>query len=147
MGKEFQSEAGASAGKERPVQALRRGEHGRDPARQQFECHSPDIGGGRNADTNLFLSTIAPVDLIGARDIFGNPLVLEVGSTYQARFVAIGVQAVLKALAIADGTPVAASDAALPVLNFEHLTIIPKSSESIFVWSDDAGHLVINDVP
>ena len=96
--------------------------------------------------TQIYTLTAAPVSLIGAADIDGNPLVLEVGSTYQARFVAIGVQAVLKALAVADGTPVAASDAALPVLNFEHLTIIPKPGESIFVWSDDPGRLIINNV-
>jgi hypothetical protein len=96
--------------------------------------------------TQIYGVTVAPVNLIGATDINGDVLALAVGSTYQARFVAIGVQTVLKALAVADGTPVAVSDAALPVLNFEHLTIIPKSGESLFVWSDDGGQLVINDV-
>ena len=96
--------------------------------------------------TQIYQVTSAPVNLIGAADINGDPLALEVGKTYQARFVAIGVQSILKALEVAHGTPAFTASPALPVRVFEDLVISPKAGLSIFVWSEDAGTMVINDI-
>ena len=97
--------------------------------------------------TQIYSVSVAPVNLIRATDINGDVLALAVGSTYQARFVAIGVQSILKMVEAPDGTTVAASDPALPVRIFEDVTIVPKTGLAIFVWSEDQeSQLVINDV-
>ena len=75
--------------------------------------------------TQIYQLTTAPVNLIGANDIDGNPLSLAVGSRYQGRFVALDPQGVLKVLEIADGTAVPASATALPVRTYEDLIIVP----------------------
>ena len=97
--------------------------------------------------TQIYSLTATPVNLLAANDLDGQPLNLRLGQTYQARFVAIGVQALCKVLEVPDATVVEASDNALPLRVFEDLTIIPASGQSIFVWSDDGGQLIINDVP
>ena len=97
--------------------------------------------------TQFYDVTAAPVNLIGANDTDGNPLDLEIGKRYTGRFVALGPQAIMKVLSVPDATVVAAGDAALPMRNFEDLAIIPATGEAIFVWSEAAGQLVINEIP
>ena len=97
--------------------------------------------------TQIYTITAAPTNLLTANGIDGQPLVLVSGQTYSARFVAVGPQAICKSLAVPDGTAVDAADAALPVRNFEDLVIAPVAGESIYVWGDDAGQLVINNIP
>ena len=96
--------------------------------------------------TQIYRLSTSPVDLLAATGIDGTPLSLAVGQTYQARFVGLQVQAVCKVLEAATGTQVTASDDALPVRNFEDLTIAPIGGQSVFVWSEDPGKLIINDV-
>ena len=97
--------------------------------------------------TQIYRLTASPVDLLAANDIDGNALSLAIGKTYQCRFVGLQVQAICKVLETATGTQVAASDDALPIRIYEDLTIAPVSGQSVFVWSEDGGKLVINDVP
>ena len=97
--------------------------------------------------TKIYIVTDAPVNLLAASDIDGQPLDLQVGKQYQGRYTAVGVQSVLKALDVLDGTPVTASDPALPVRNYEDLVIVPVTGQSIFVWSErGGGQLAINEV-
>ena len=97
--------------------------------------------------TQIYRLTAAPVNLIGATGVDGVAISLEVAKTYQARFVAVGPQAICKVLEAPDAAVVDASDSALPIRVFEDLTIVPVAGQSIFVWSEDGGQLVINDVP
>jgi hypothetical protein len=97
--------------------------------------------------TQVYEVTAAPVNLIGATGVDGAALSLEVGKTYSGRFVAIGVQSILKMVEAPDGTTVAASDPALPVRIFEDVTIVPKTGMAIFAWSEDQeSQLIINAV-
>ena len=97
--------------------------------------------------TKIYGVTNAPVNLLAASDIDGQPLDLQVGKTYQGRYTAVGVQSVLKALEVVDGTPVNVGDPALPVRNFDDLAIVPITGQSIFVWSErGGGQLAINEV-
>ena len=97
--------------------------------------------------TQIYLVTDAPVDLIGASDVEGVPLSLEIGNRYQARYQALGPQTTLKVLETGSARPVEASDAALLVRRFEDIAIVPATGLGIFVWSEGDGLLVINDVP
>ena len=97
--------------------------------------------------TQIYRLSTSPVDLLAASDIDGNALSLAVGKTYQCRFVGLQVQAICKVLEVATGTQVAASDDALPIRIYEDLIIAPISGQSVFVWSEDGGTLVINDLP
>ena len=45
--------------------------------------------------TRIFEVSAAPVNLLAANDLEGNPLDLQVGSTYSARYVAVGPQSIL----------------------------------------------------
>ena len=97
--------------------------------------------------TQIYRLTEAPTNLIGASDINGVALDLQVGKTYQGRFVAVGVQSILKMVEAPDGTTVAASDPALPVRIFEDVILIPKAGMAIFAWSEnEESQLIINDV-
>ncbi len=97
--------------------------------------------------TQIYTLTAAPVSLIGAADINGDPLDLQVGKTYQGRYVAVGPQSILKVLEVPDATVVSASDPALPVRVYEDVTIVPKTGMAIFAWSEnEASQLIINDV-
>ena len=97
--------------------------------------------------TQIYRLSTSPVDLLTANDIDGNALSLAVGKTYQCRFVGLQVQAICKVLEAATGAQVTASDDALPIRIYEDLTIAPISGQSVFVWSEDPGKLVINDIP
>ena len=97
--------------------------------------------------TQIHRLTTSPVDLLAASDIDGNALSLAVGKTYQCRFVGLQIQAICKVLEAATGTQVAASDDALPIRIYEDLIVAPISGQSVFVWCEDSGTLVINDVP
>ena len=97
--------------------------------------------------TQIYEVTASPVNLVGAIGIDGHPLILEVGKRYQARYAAVGVQAILKVVEVSDGTPVVAGSPALPVRIFEDIAIIPAAGLNIFVWSEGGGgQLIINDV-
>ena len=98
--------------------------------------------------TRIYVVTDSPVNLLSAVDIDGQPLDLRIGKRYTGRYTAIGVQSILKAVEVADGTAVFAESPALPVRTFEDMAIIPATGQSIFVWSElGGGHLVINDLP
>ena len=98
--------------------------------------------------TQIFQVTDSPVNLLAAVDVEGQPLDLRIGKRYTGRYTTIGPQSVLKALEVADGTAVTADKPALLVRVFEDLTIIPSTGQSIVVWSERAGGLlVINEVP
>ena len=95
--------------------------------------------------TQIYLVTDEPVNLLSAVDVEGQPLGLQVGKQYTARYTAVGPQSILKALEVADGTPVISSSPALPVRVYEDLVINPVSGQSIFVWSErGGGQLAIN---
>ena len=94
--------------------------------------------------TQIYDLTQAPVNLVGATDTNGDPLDLEEGSVYSARYVALGPQAQMKFLAVAAGTMVLGDDMALPILNREDIILKPKAGEDLICWSEDEGVLVIN---
>ena len=97
--------------------------------------------------TQIFEVGDSPVNLLTASGIDGQPLDLQIGKRYTGRYTAIGPQSVLKALEVADGTPVTSSSPALPVRVFEDLLIFPVAGQAIFVWSErGGGQLVINDI-
>lgn len=95
--------------------------------------------------TQVYAIIDSPENLLTANDINGTPLVLVAGQTYIARYVALGVQSIVKVLEVSAGTAVDASDPALPVRSFEDITIVPKTGQDIFIWSEGNGQLVIND--
>ena len=98
--------------------------------------------------TKIYAVTPSPVDLTSAltTDAEGDPLALTIGQTYQCRFQATNPQATLKILEAPMGSTVTAASPALRVRSFEDVVIKPVSGESIFVWSEDGGSLlIIND--
>ena len=96
--------------------------------------------------TRIFEVSAAPVNLLTANDLEGNPLDLQVGSTYSGRYVAVGPQSILKMVEAPTGTVVTAGDPALPVRIFEDVVIVPKTGMAIFAWSEnDLSQLIIND--
>ena len=86
-----------------------------------------------------------PVNLLATNDIDGQPVNLEVGKTYAARYVALDVQAVCKVLEVPDGTTVTVDSPALPLRSFEDFFIAPATGESIFIWSEGNGRVIVND--
>ena len=95
--------------------------------------------------TRIFEVSAAPVNLLAANDLEGNPLDLQVGTTYSGRYVAVGPQSILKMVEAPTGTVVTAGDPALPVRVYEDLTIIPKTGMAIFAWSENhSSQLIIN---
>jgi hypothetical protein len=95
--------------------------------------------------TQIFSLGESPVNLLTSSAIDGNTLSLEVGKTYAARYVALGVQSICKILEVPAGKTVEASDPALPVRPYEDITIVPKTGIEIFIWSEGNGQLGIND--
>ena len=97
--------------------------------------------------TRIYVVTDTPVDLLAANDVDGQPLDLQIGKRYTGRFTALGPQSILKVLEVVQGTAVVAATPALPIQIFEDVVIIPATGQNIFVWSEDGGQLVINDLP
>ena len=96
--------------------------------------------------TKIYALTDIPINLLAANDLDGQPLDLQIGKKYVGRYTALGPQSILKSLEVATGTPVTSASPALPVRVFEDLVIIPVTGQTVFVWSEDGGLLVINDL-
>ena len=96
--------------------------------------------------TRIYAVTATPVDLLVASDIDGDPLSLAAGATYSGRYQSVGAQSTMKVVEAATGTTLTAASPALRVRSYEDVVIKPVSGQGVFVWAEDDGLLIINDV-